>query len=200
MTYFKTIALTVFGLACAAGLPAQTQANSPAAKKTIDEIRADGRLYSNRGFTFNDTFYVGTSIHDTTSVSFGISEVWDPLIKKDEVRLTELTLNGVALDPKTFGDIDTFVRQNIKQLRHPERDVISCSKESPGHSQQVLKPCEEIRIKFPASYHHDIYFKEPETGEDHSAGTCSIWITVRTRDASIWCYGDKGAVFVKVDG
>ena len=191
MTHFKLTALTALALTCTMSLSAHAQAGSPATKKTIEEIRDYDQL--------NDPAYVFKSVLlDGTPVSVGFSNIGhkyftDPVTHQEGgFWLTELTVNGRPIDPQTFDAINNFLHENIKWIGDPEYDVIICSKYAPPHvKDDFFGPCEEVRIKF----HNTAFegeFEAPETGEPRGSGDCAIWIEVRTRDASAWCYGHDG--------
>ena len=188
MTTLKSTALALT-LICITGLPGQAQtADSNAATKTLEEIRETGWNYGNIGAEFTQKKHFGSG----ASLSVGIRDI------HLGTELTELTLNDLPIDVDTFNAIDAFL-QEYAYNASPDENSLSCSKEGPQLAQEIEPLCEEIRFEFDASFLDHEIFVEPETGEYDGAGTCSIYVTVRTRDASVWCHGDKGGIWVEVD-
>lgn len=125
------------------------------------------------------------------SVSFGVGRFDDGIHGAgDSIQLSELSLNQRPIDSETVDAINAFLRENLDpyNLKLSENPII-CSAYGESIGPDRLEPCEEIRLQFKASFRDWEKFTHPESGAYNSSGTCSIFITVRTRDVSWWCHG-----------
>lgn len=184
MAFVKSTLLSVaFAVVGYSGAMAQT-ADSHAALKTEDQIKYHDFESSSRKFTYDAKFNDGT----LASVSF---QEWHDDPRARRVELLDLKLNGVLIPGETFEAINKFMRDELYSVR-PE--TIRCVIYGDSATHGRLSACEEVRIKFTARFRDTEKFTYPETDIFNPTGTCSIFIQVRARDASIWCYGDSKIV------
>jgi len=189
-----SFSLIPFVCAFAMTLSSQAQsADDPAAKKSVEQIRNVGASLGQRNYTVG-----GIVAQGNKPISIGISESRDPALRRTEVKLTEFELDQRTIDSQTWQAIDTFLQNEVYSISLP-RKPLRCAERGEQAAIGRGAPCIEVRFEFNAEFRNPHKFTRPETGEFWPGGTCSIFVTLRTREASIWCYGSKHGMIVNID-